>query len=108
MEAEKYDLAIPLFEEAEASYRKALGAGHVYSAQTILGHGICLRRMERHEQAATKLSEAFELLTKLGPTMQGAARRAAQELAMADDALGRTKDAEQWRAKAEGLKPRTQ
>ena len=106
METKALEKALPLFEEGEAGYRKVLGPAHPYAAQTILGHGICLRQLERHEQAAAKLADAYELLTAIGPTMQGAARRAAQELVTVSEALGRKEEADRWRAVVENLTPR--
>ncbi len=105
METGNAHKALPMFQECEALYRKVLGPHHPYSAMTTLGHGICLSKLERFDDAIAKLADAYLLLSKMGPPLQSATRRAAQELAIAFDKLGKPDDAATWRQTADLLKP---
>lgn len=103
-ELDKFDRAQPMLEQAEGLFRKLL-PGNPQTAMTILGHGICLRRMGRAGDAVVKLTEAFELLEKLGPRAGSGARRAAQELAKAYEAMSNADEAKKWEATATKLAP---
>jgi eukaryotic-like serine/threonine-protein kinase len=104
MEAKVFDKAEPLFVESEAGFRKTLGTGHAYTAQTILGHGICLRMMERLEPAEAKLKEAFTLLGAIKFPGGTAQRRAAQELVELYTKASRAAEAAEWQATVERMK----
>ncbi|MBY0312638.1 MAG: serine/threonine-protein kinase [Phycisphaerales bacterium] len=105
-ETDQFERAEPMFQECEALYRKVLGTKHPHAVMTVLGHGICLRRMNKLDEAVAKLTNAHTLLTKLRPPIPSATRRAAQEIALAFEAQGKSDDAEKWRAEAEKLKPK--
>jgi eukaryotic-like serine/threonine-protein kinase len=104
MESGSPDKALPLFVEAEAGYRKVQGSDHLETGATLLGHGICLRKLNRPEESAAKLTEAFAIVEKFAPQRRSIVQRAAQELVLTYEALGKPDEVAKWKATVESLK----
>ncbi|MHC4137879.1 MAG: tetratricopeptide repeat protein, partial [Planctomycetota bacterium] len=91
--------AEPLYAEAVRRLKRVMPPGFFGTGITLIGHGQCLTKLERFEEAETALLEAHEMLAAtLGPEHQFTVKWI-QPLVELYDAWGKRDSAAKWQAK---------
>ncbi len=103
----RYDDAEPLFTSAIARARELLPQGHYHMGDFLHEQGLCLAKMERHDEAEAALLEANGILEDTFGAEHYRTTWTIEALVELYDAWGKPEKANQWRAKMPELETET-